>query len=571
VFDRVRFVPAPGFEKDMVGGKFSGSNVSYSEGYETLAEITAAPKAKQWNELEFDGRKPHRWIRYEGPPGSHGRVAEIEFYSGKRRLNGPRFGSIGHDKNGADWPRAFDEKLNTFFSGEAADGQFVGLDTQDAATAARPIFDPEPSESLGPFYLAMRTPTPGAEIRYTLDGAIPDEQHGLVYKDRIPVERTTTVVAASFKAGFAPSSPSSGTWLVGPELAPTLSTLHIGNSLTQTAGKAAEYDRTAGYRHTAAYYTLPGAPTPKLWDRHTTDEEDAKNKWEKAWSSLQTVDHLTVQPRDMDLDKEAIAQKNFFDLVRTKSPQVQPWLYAEWTFIYRNRPPDEGVAPNPVTEMTKLEPALTWEESAGAWLLYVEELHRKTLAIDTQGRRSRILPKNLVDHRRIPGLGPESFRPLMFFDSVHPGPEGAYLVDMTWSAAFYGRSPEGRYRPVNTRLTAEQARAFERLAWDVVLNYPDCGFYQEGTSPVGEPQFNPAPFKLSENQEVTLSSSTPGAWFRYTLDGVAPTRTRGYVYCGVITVRPGMKVKAIAYKSGMADSVVKEADYAKSAAEKPAP
>ena len=55
---------------------------------------------------------------------------------------------------------------------------------------------------------------------------------------------------------------------------------------------------------------------------------------------------------------------------------------------------------------------------------------------------------------------------------------------------------------------------------------------------------------------VTLSSSTPGAWFRYTLDGTPPTRTNGYIYCGVISFRPGMILKAIAYKSGMADSAV---------------
>ena len=38
-------------------------------------------------------------------------------------------------------------------------------------------------------------------------------------------------------------------------------------------------------------------------------------------------------------------------------------------------------------------------------------------------------------------------------------------------------------------------------------------------------------------------------------------RTRGYVYCGVVSVRPGMKLKAVAYRSGMADSVASEAAY----------
>ena len=36
-------------------------------------------------------------------------------------------------------------------------------------------------------------------------------------------------------------------------------------------------------------------------------------------------------------------------------------------------------------------------------------------------------------------------------------------------------------------------------------------------------------------------------------------RTRGYVYCGIISVQPGIQVKAVADKSGMADSAIAEA------------
>ncbi len=60
----------------------------------------------------------------------------------------------------------------------------------------------------------------------------------------------------------------------------------------------------------------------------------------------------------------------------------------------------------------------------------------------------------------------------------------------------------------------------------------------------------------SDGKTITLASATPGAWFRYTLDGTTPSRTKGYVYCGVISVQPGIHVQAIAYKSGMADSEI---------------
>jgi len=215
-------------------------------------------------------------------------------------------------------------------------------------------------------------------------------------------------------------------------------------------------------------------------------------------------------------------------------------------------------------------PALTWEESMAAMLLYVEELQRKIGETYREGKRPRVLPsslamgwvRNLIDHGRFPGAAPGSFYPLLFNDAVHPNVKGGYLVDLTWYSAFYRESPEGKVLPLGTGLSAEQAAAMQRLAWDVVKNYPDCGLYEEGSTPVGKPDFSPAPAEIKDVTAVTLSSGTAGAWFRYTLDGTTPTRTRGYVYCGVVSVRPGMTLKAIAYRSGMADSPVAEATYA---------
>jgi hypothetical protein len=106
--------------------------------------------------------------------------------------------------------------------------------------------------------------------------------------------------------------------------------------------------------------------------------------------------------------------------------------------------------------------------------------------------------------------------------------------------------------PINTDLTSAQATALQKLAWNVVKNYPDCGLYEDGAIPCGKPQIT------DDGKTISLSSSTPGAWFRYTLDGTPPTRTNGYIYCGVISAQPGIHVKAIAYKSGMADSEVGE-------------
>ena len=196
----------------------------------------------------------------------------------------------------------------------------------------------------------------------------------------------------------------------------------------------------------------------------------------------------------------------------------------------------------------------------GAMLLYNEDVQQELAAREHDGKPVRILPtalalgwaRALVDHGQFPGVPPgaASFYAAFFEDHVHVNPNGCYLVALTWYAALYRESPEGKLLPIGTTLTAEQARRLQRLAWDVVKNYPDCGLYQEGTQPCDKPVI------ASDGKTITLASATPGAWCRYTLDGTTPTRTRGYIYCGVISVQPGITVKAVAYRSGLADSAV---------------
>ena len=82
-----------------------------------------------------------------------------------------------------------------------------------------------------------------------------------------------------------------------------------------------------------------------------------------------------------------------------------------------------------------------------------------------------------------------------------------------------------------------------------------------GTPVVANPTFSPVGGTYASAQSVTISTTTSGASIRYTTNGSAPTSTTGTLYSGPVSVASSLTLKAIAYKSGSADSSVTSAAY----------
>ncbi|MGE5558440.1 MAG: AraC family transcriptional regulator [Bacillota bacterium] len=80
VICKIRFMPVLNIPYLMLGGKFQGSNISSSEGYEDLYIIKKTPRIG-WNEVLLDRPKAYRYIRYLGPPGSHCQLSRVEYYA----------------------------------------------------------------------------------------------------------------------------------------------------------------------------------------------------------------------------------------------------------------------------------------------------------------------------------------------------------------------------------------------------------------------------------------------------------------------------------------------------------
>jgi hypothetical protein len=105
---------------------------------------------------------------------------------------------------------------NTLASEQCFTNPTPGAANDDAMFCAF-VDDPQVSVERGfydaPFTVAVSTTTPGATLRYTVDGSAPTDTHGTVYSGPIPVNTTTVLRVAGFKPTYNPSTIIAHTYL----------------------------------------------------------------------------------------------------------------------------------------------------------------------------------------------------------------------------------------------------------------------------------------------------------------------------------------------------------------------
>jgi len=118
---------------------------------------------------------------------------------------------------------------------------------------ARPQFSSERGFYTGPVTLALSCGTPGAVIRYTLDGTVPTEGGGQVYGSPLTIASTTCVRAAAFKPGWM-SSPVETHTLIRIDQVPNQPAKPMGFP-TVWGGTAADYEMDPDIVNSALYRT----------------------------------------------------------------------------------------------------------------------------------------------------------------------------------------------------------------------------------------------------------------------------------------------------------------------------
>jgi len=148
-------------------------------------------------------------------------------------------------------------------------GWFRGTRGGPSGQVATPTFSPAPATYTSTQAVAIATSTPGATIRYTVDGAAPSETVGTLYSGPVTVATTTTLKAIAYRTGWTSSPIATGTWTIAvasvvaaPTFSPPPGTYTSAQQValsTATAGATIRYT-TDGSSPTESVGTVYGGP-----------------------------------------------------------------------------------------------------------------------------------------------------------------------------------------------------------------------------------------------------------------------------------------------------------------------
>lgn len=499
VVNRARLIAASGQASALVGGKIVGSTSSPTNGFVDLAEITQAPAEGEWLDLAVANETAYRYVKYYGPAGSHGALAELELLSGDQRLEGASFGSAGSlDDSGTVFENALDGDTSTFFQGPLPNDNYVGLDLGAGHELGAPTFSP-PAGSAAAGDVVSLSAGADTSVWYTVDGSDP-AVNGVPYAAPITLPPGTTLIKAVAvghcalpspiaTATFRTGEPTGGT-PGGGALNPVQSSMHIGNSLTDTindllptlaadGGIALDYNR----------YTIPGAGT-WLYDTNPTGGFGVPDVQEAL--RTRPFDHLSMQPfpnqpcqptpsADGD-DSDAGFLAQAWGDAMTQNPDVQLWVYQQWP-----APADfvNCMSGGGWTRGDWAPPEPTsWESAVANELAYQEAVRSALIALHPDAPPPFIVPgglallalKQAVDAGEVPGMS--DFFGTFFLDGgadIHLTAPGAYLISLVFYSSMFQTDPAGLGNDSGGVLSDEQAALFQRIAWDTVQSYPLSG------------------------------------------------------------------------------------------------
>ncbi len=416
-------------------------------------------------------------------------------------------------------------------------------------TVDAPAFDPAPGSYIDPVQLSLSTVLDGTEIHYTVDGSLPDESSFLYGTPLSLTAGTHQIRAKAYKPNWEASPLSEGIYNIRLLPMPEFSVaagLYFDPIVV--------YLSVPTVADVQIYYTLDGTdpgPGSLLYDTGTGIQ-----------IGLQTAVTIRAMAAKTGWQDSPVSERSYQVTGTVATPAFLP---------------DGGEFPAPPTvEITTATPGATirytldgqdptaanGEEYASPFTISGTAV-LKAKAFLTDWRSSElhsalyIIYGTIADPVFNPGAGTYT-HPISVELSANPADAGIYYTtdgsepDQASGTLYLTGSPV--YISSDTLL---RARAY-KTGWNA-SQAVSSQYYITGT--VAVPVFSPPEGQYAVQQLVTLSTATPGASIRYTVDGTTPTAANGSDYIGPITVGASKTIKAFAFLAGWEDSPVASASY----------
>ncbi len=411
------------------------------------------------------------------------------------------------------------------------------------APVSTPVFQPAGGNYSQDVNVVITTATPGATIRYTIDGSVPSALSGNIYGGPIVISNTTTIKAVAVKSGYADSQVVSALYTLplkaaAPVITPAAGTYTSAQTITivsATTGAVIKYttDGTNPSETNGQTYSVPFTLGASAAVRAVAIKSGMNN------SNITTVSYV--------INTEKASAPIFTPTGGTFST-AQSVTIATTTVGAVIKYTTDGSAPSSSNGLV-YSSAITVAASSTI----------KAIAIKTGMADSDI---SSVDFTIQDTVSAPVFNP----------PAGSYaaaqsvsIISATSGASIFyttnGSTPTILSSQYTSAVSIVSTATIKAIAVKTgmaasTVSSADYTIMQKVSAPV----FDPAAGSHEGTQSVTITSATSGSAIYYTLDGSTPS-VLSTLYSGAVSIASNLTIRAIALKSGMSDSDISTASY----------
>jgi formylglycine-generating enzyme required for sulfatase activity len=415
----------------------------------------------------------------------------------------------------------------------------VSVATPLANTVQTPQFAPAGGTFTASQTVTITSGTASASLYYTIDGSDPTELSS-AYTGPITVASTMVLKARAFKSNMAPSGINTASFVInipGVVSAPT-------------------FDPQGGL-YTSTFSVTLSSTTAGAAIRYTLDGSDPTDSSALYSGPVAITQNTTIKAKAFKQGSTPSATAAAAYEIQVALPSFSPapgtFTQAQTVTISTATTGAEIHFTTDGSEPTLSSPAYSGAVNAASTTTFKAKAFRNNMTPSSTVSASYIISiaGTVSSPSMAPGGGVYAAAQNVSLTTATSGAEIRFTTDGTDPSD----SSQLYSSPIAiTMNTTLKARAFKS---GMISSTTTSSAYQ---ILVAAPAFTPPAGTYAAVQNVTLSSATPGATIRYTLDGSDPTDTSA-PYTIPLYVANSISIKARAYLAGMSPSTVANANY----------